>query len=229
MNTPRLVPLVGVVAAMSASAVSASAALTQWMSHTFELSIQPSASSGLAPQPNVVRFYGMSLVSLSEIPDAAGVMNNPLYEDKGLKGDNPLYEGKERFRSPGTPFDVADIESIEMTFAGVQHLAKEKIVHRDLAARNVLLRTSRGDYLPALNFQLNFGSDGPLDYRTGTKELPIRWTAPESLRLFLNGDETSSDWLDIGPGASFETYAIPSPGAASLLVLASLAAARRRR
>ncbi|MFN9968356.1 MAG: protein kinase, partial [Phycisphaerae bacterium] len=29
-----------------------------------------------------------------------------------------------------------------MTFAGVQHLAKEKIVHRDLAARNVLLRTS---------------------------------------------------------------------------------------
>ncbi|MFN9968355.1 MAG: hypothetical protein ACK58T_00525, partial [Phycisphaerae bacterium] len=93
LNTPRLVPLVGVVAAMSASAVSASAALTQWMSHTFELSIQPSASSGLAPQPNVVRFYGMSLVSLSEIPDAAGVMNNPLYEDKGLKGDNQLFEG----------------------------------------------------------------------------------------------------------------------------------------
>lgn len=228
MNTPRLVPLVGVVAAMSACAASASAALTQWMSHTFELSIQPSASSGLAPQPNV-RFYGMSLVSLSEIPDPAGVMNNPLYKDKGLKGNNPLYKGMQRFRSPGTPFDVADIESIEMTFADVQHLHQEKIVHRDLAARNVLLRTSRGDYLPALNFQLNFSSDGPLDYRTATNELPIRWNAPESLRLFLNGDETSSDWLDIGPGASFETYAIPSPAAASLVALASLAVARRRR
>jgi serine/threonine protein kinase len=229
MNTFRLLPLVGAAAGMAACAFSASAALTQWMSHSFELSFQQSAQSGLAPHPNVVKFYGMSLVSLSETPDPAGNVTNPLYADKGREATNPLYGDKARFSDRAVQFEVGDFASIAVTFSDVVHLHKEGIIHRDLAARSILVRTSQGDYLPAHNFVLNFGSDGPFDYRGGTKDIPIRWTAPESLRLFLNGDEASSDWLDIGPGASFETYSIPSPAGVSLLGLAAVVATRRRR
>ncbi len=229
MNTSRLLPLVGAAAGMAACAFSASAALTQWMSHSFEFSFQQSAQSGLRPHPNVVKFYGMSLVSLSETPEATGVVTNPLYSDKGREAHNPLYGDKDRFGNRAVQFEVADFASIAVTFSDAVHLNSNGIVHRDIAARSILVRTSQGDYLPAHNFQFNFSSDGPLDYRSGTKDIPIRWSAPESLRLFLNGDAASSDWLDIEAGASFETYSIPSPAGVSLLGLAALAATRRRR
>lgn len=229
MHTSRLLPLVGAAAGMAAGAFSAPAALTEWMSHSFELSFQQSASSGLTPHPNVVKFYGMSLVRFSETPDPQGVITNPLYSDKGLQGTNPFYGDKDRFGDRAVQFEVADFASIDVTFADAVHVKKDGVIHRDIAARSVRVRTSQGDYLPAPNFEWTFSGDGPFDYRKKYSENPVRCEAVDSLRLYLNGDEGSSDWLDIGAGAAFETYSIPSPAAASLLGLASLVAARRRR
>jgi len=70
-----------------------------------------------------------------------------------------------------------------------------------------------------------------MDYGIADPKLPIRWTAPEVLpmRLYLNGDASSSDWIDIEAGGTFETLAIPSPAGISLAAFAALTAARRRR
>lgn len=82
------------------------------------------------------------------------------------------------------------------TCAGMAYLESKKIVHRDLAARNVLISE---DYTAKV---CDFGlaskekvSDKYINSGTGCK-IPIKWTAPESLRL---GEFTSkSDMWSFG-------------------------------
>lgn len=69
------------------------------------------------------------------------------------------------------------------TCAGMAYLEKKKVVHRDLAARNILISE---DYTAKV---CDFGlasrekfSDIYMNSGTGCR-IPIKWTAPESLRL----------------------------------------------
>lgn len=226
MTTARLLPLVG--AAICMSAYSATAATTEWLGYTFQFSFQ---ESKVSHHPNVVQFHGAARVEFSETPDPTGIIvRNPMFQSSGLQGTNPLSELNRR--SPDAPLEAADFLSITVTFSETTHyLHSPGIIHRDIAARNILLMTTKGVYVSDFGMSRLFSSDGPLDYGTVDPKLPIRWSAPEVLpmRLYLNGDTNSSDWIDIEAGGTFETLAIPSPAGASLLALAGLTALRRRR
>lgn len=226
MTTARLLPLVG--AAICMSAYSATAATTQWLSYTFQFSFQ---ESKVFHHPNVVQFHGASLFDFSETPEPIGVVKNPMFQSKGVAGTNPVHLDRHP-RTPDSPLEAADFISIVVTFSETTHyLHSTGVVHRDIAARNILLSTTKGDYVSDFGLSRLFSSEGPLDYGIADPKLPIRWSAPEVLpmRLYLNGDTNSSDWIDIEAGATFETLAIPSPAGASLFALAALIAARRRR
>lgn len=228
MIANRLLPIVGAAACMSACAFSASATLSQWLSYSFEFSFQ---QSKIAPHPNVIKFYGMSAVDISETPEPIGVVKNPMFKDKGLQGTNPMHGDRGR-RTPDSPLEAADFISIVVNFSETTYFVQPSgIVHRDIAARNILLATTKGDYISDFGMSLRFSSDGPLDYGIDGPKLPIRWSAPEVLpmRLYLNGDASSGDWIDIEAGGTFETLVIPSPAGTTLLALAGLAAVRRRR
>ncbi|KAG9510823.1 Tyrosine-protein kinase CSK [Fragariocoptes setiger] len=66
------------------------------------------------------------------------------------------------------------------TCAGMAYLESKEVVHRDLAARNVLI--SDDFTAKVCDFGLASRKDITLDC-TGGRKVPIKWTAPESLRL----------------------------------------------
>ncbi len=83
-------------------------------------------------------------------------------------------------------------------------------MHRDLAVRNVLLTTSRGRFSSLAGAQLILSSDGPTDVRSaGSDRPPIRWSAPEALRLYLNGDESTGAFFEAS--LSLDWTVVPAP------------------
>ena len=147
-----------------------------WTSYTVTLTLQQAGvMDGVKHHPNVVRFYGMAQVQLTPATTSDGkVMNNPLYEEKKMEGVNPLYEGSGDRRTPGTwtQFEPHHFDRVEGSWTSLGSSYRDGIVHRDLAVRNVLLSSSRGVFRSLLGEQFTLGSDGPLDLRTATKELP---------------------------------------------------------
>lgn len=225
MNSARVFAIVGAAACISTSA---SAAISQWFAHTFQFSFQ---QSRVSHHPNVIRFHGAATVDMSETPEPIGVVKNPMFQAKGVSGTNPVHVDRPA-RAADFVLEAADFISIAIDFSETSYfLHPDDIVHRDIAARNILVTTTKGVYVSDFGLSRLFSSDGPLDYGIGGPKLPIRWSAPEvlSTRLYLNGDTSSTDWIDIEAGGTFETLAIPSPAGISLLGLGGLAAARRRR
>lgn len=228
MLNARFLPLAGAVACMTSCAFTASAAFSQWLSHSFQFSFQ---QSKVSHHPNVVQFHGAASVDFSETPEPVGVVKNPMFQAKGLSGTNPIHADRPG-RASAPVLEAADFLSIAVNFSETTYFLHENgVVHRDIAARNILLTTTKGVYVSDFGLSRLFSSEGPADYGINDPKLPIRWSAPESLpmRLFLNGDSSSTDWIDIESAGTFETTAIPSPAGASLLALAGLAATRRRR
>lgn len=221
------------VALVAAGLTTASASAADvWLSHDMSFTFQQADfSGGIRPHPNVVQFFGNALVTLQPAAAAdGGVVDNPLYKDKGVKGNNPLCGDTTHFRSQDIQLEVADFISLAFEAdAPVVSMRSGGIVHRDLATRNILLSTRFGDYMSASGGSLVFSSDAPLDAYAGDGKPPIRWTAPEVLRLYRNGDVGSGDWIDIDAGASFQTLVIPAPAAMPLLLGGVALAARRRR
>ncbi|MFG0275135.1 MAG: protein kinase [Phycisphaerales bacterium] len=162
--------------------------------------------------------FGMSRVTQSD----GSVVTNPLYEGRGMQGENPLYNGD--LSAGRAALTVNDIQFIEWTFGAVTwSLHSEGVVHRDVAARNVLLRTTQGDYMSAAGEELIFSSEAGLRADVG----PIRWMAPESMRLYLGG-QRSADYIDITPFAFFDSIPVPAPASALPLAAGMLALRRRR-
>ncbi|MGH7244728.1 MAG: protein kinase [Phycisphaerales bacterium] len=226
MNPIRCLPL-----AAAAFCSFAASAEVQWMSHQFNFSLQQSnTADGLKPHPNVVKFYGAAAIAIQITEEPLGSVTNPLYQEKGIRGENPLHDKHAR-GLPWAQLEAADFISIDIQFTNPTYLVHDGIVHRDIAARNILLSTILGTFSNALGSELAFSSEGPMDYRAAGQPLPIRWSAPEVLpmRLYLNGDASSDQWINIEGGGTFETYSIPTPGAAALLAFAGLPASRRRR
>lgn len=150
-------------------------------------------------------------------------VTNPLYEGQTHTVSNPIYQGGNR---AGELF-ASDVISLSITFGSITHLHAEGIIHRDIATRNVLLSTSQGDFsvdLVAEGIDWIFSSDAPADATVG----PIRWMAPESLRLYMGGDTQSTDYIDIDPFFYFDSTPVPAPATAPLLALGALIVRRRR-
>lgn len=205
-----------------------------WASYSFVVTLTPGGSLLSVPQATqTIRFEGMHQVELVNVGDASralgNVQNNPLYKDKGVRGDNPLHKNGDRF-TPGNPWSTFDPEGFgwyEGTFDSSAYIKPDGIIHRDLAARNILLATDQGMFGSLPGASIVLGADGIDDLRTTQSVGPIRWMAPEALRLYHNGDASSDAYIDVS--MALEWAVIPSPSGAVVLGLAGLLANRRRR
>lgn len=82
----------------------------------------------------------------------SGCQTNPLYDDSGHHGQNPLYEQKLRFLLGGTTSILGSGSSRDASYFvnilivnevwdGAKWTLFEKIIHRDLPARGLLMQT----------------------------------------------------------------------------------------
>lgn len=177
--------------------------------------------------PNIIQFTGPTTLDVTFAPSAVG--DNPLYQGQTMQGENVLYEGA---ADPGTPTGV---QSVSFTLDNTDltpSSAGNGVVHRDIAARNFLVQTNGGTFQSAPGEFLLFGNDGPPDLRAASGGVgPIRWMAPESLRLYSPGNQGSSNpehYFDIQPFSSFTTNYVPEPTTATLLLLTSTPLLTRR-
>lgn len=205
-----------------------------WASYTYVVTLTAGGSLlSSSPLSQTIRFEGMHEVELIAVGDLSralgGVQNNPLYKDKGVRGENPLHRDNSRGAVPAawSAFDPGQFASFSASLTASAFIHSNGVIHRDLAARNVLLDTNQGRFGSAATSMIVLGADGTDDLRTTRKDIPIRWMPPESLRLYLNGDAMSDAYFDAD--ISVEWAVIPSPASAALLGGAALLAVRRRR
>eukprot|EP01102_Stenamoeba_stenopodia_P017980 TRINITY_DN6531_c0_g1_i2.p1 TRINITY_DN6531_c0_g1~~TRINITY_DN6531_c0_g1_i2.p1 ORF type:complete len:335 (+),score=62.13 TRINITY_DN6531_c0_g1_i2:697-1701(+) len=119
----------------------------------------------LRPHSNVVQFFGVS-----EIPNLCIITE--FLEEGSL--DNLLKrESFDNRQFVGMAADIA---------AGMLHLHKEGIVHRDLATRNLLVKKiQRRDGVDYEVKVTDFGLSRKCMTGTTKADMPLKWSAPESL------------------------------------------------
>jgi len=196
--------------------------------HADEFKHEANVIGKMGNHPNVVTFIGPSNLDVTFTPSA--VIDNPLYEDQTMQGDNPLYQPS---ADPGTPDGIQSI-TFELDNTALTPIAAgEGIIHRDIAARNFLVQINGGTFESAPGEFLLFGNDGPPDLRNPQTNVgPIRWMAPESLRLYSPGNQGSTNpehYFDIQPFSFFTTSYVPEPGTLSLFAIALTCLNRRGR
>lgn len=175
--------------------------------------------------PNLIQFVGSTTLEVSFTPSAVG--ENPLYQSQTMQGENPLFESS---ADPGTPGSVISITFELDNTTLTPSDAGNGLIHRDIAARNFLVQTTQGSYESAPGEFLLFGNDGPPDLRKSGGIGPVRWMAPESLRLYQPGTQGSTDpgdYFDINAFSFFDVSYVPEPGALSVFVLGLGCVARR--
>ena len=178
----------------------------------------------LGNHPNIVTFIGAITADVSIVQTATG--NNPVYQEQGGEAVNPLYEGS---ADPGSPNGIQSISFLLDNTAFPPSTRGEGVIHRDIAARNILITTNGGVFASAPGESFLFGNDGgPAVQGSGVG--PIRWMAPESLRLFSPGPGAGpGDYFDLLPGSILDVNYVPEPATATLAVSGfALAFARRR-
>ncbi len=186
--------------------------------HTLTLSFHRSGEAPLS--------YG-EVLFLGEAEPVAGTHQNPLYQDKNMQGQNPLYEGSKFLGGLISAPALSDIQSVRLDVVSMSAIHNEGIVHRDIAAR-VSLSTDVGEFrLADVDADVVVSSD-----RAADGVGPIRWMSPESIqkRLYLGGDPASE-------GAGYfmlDRYQllgtpVPEPSALVLLALGAGVVIRSRR
>ncbi|XP_063689636.1 mast/stem cell growth factor receptor Kit-like isoform X2 [Bolinopsis microptera] len=142
----------------------------------------------LRSHSNVLRIYGYTdepdqLALVIEFA-AFGSLDKLLIEARKMKSDGYLMPN-EQIENPIKAFESKHIIEFSRQISdGMDYVGRNQIVHRDLAARNVVVSGDGGDYVLKIT---DFGlareiSDDGFYERVEGKEIPIKWTAPESLR-----------------------------------------------
>ncbi len=167
----------------------------------------------LGNHPNVCQFIG-AVTTPAVVND-----ENPLAVDQMEWVESAAQDA---VAAPGSPECV---ESIAFEFFNLDKLpsvSSEGIVHRDIAARNFWITTASGNYASADGELMLFGNDGSPSLRDASVG-PVRWMAPNSLRLFSTDPSAGpDDFFDLLAGSSFTvTYAVPEPSTVGLLAVAS--------
>jgi predicted Ser/Thr protein kinase len=124
---------------------------------------------GLEPHPNVVRIYGVSVVSETSM---CYIIMERLYGSF----DKILF-------NPASHSQLKDTDMIEFArgiCSGMDHVSNHGIVHRDLASRNILMAK---DGTPKIS---DFGlsrkvSDAATAGTTASNVGPIQWMSPENI------------------------------------------------
>jgi len=72
--------------------------------------------------------------------------------------------------------------------SGLKYLHSKNIIHRDLAARNILIEKEGNNKLNAklTDFGLSKQMDEKVYYASENTQLPLRWSAPESMKKKRN-------------------------------------------
>ncbi len=162
----------------------------------------------LGNHPNVVQFIGA-------VTTGASISNeNPLAVDQMEWVENVV---QSTLDASGQPNGVQSISFELFNLGEPPSVSGNGVVHRDIAARNILVSTTGGDYASAANEVVLFGNDGGPSLR-GVG--PVRWMAPESLRLFSTDPSAGpEDYFEILAGSSFTaTYAVPEPSSMVLVI-----------
>lgn len=220
MHTPTTLIALAAVAATAAAAPVP-------VKHDFNLMLRYENGSGVMTDFSV-SFSSVIDVEFIEvdIEGTEALATNPLYQEGGLQGENPLFDESAGIAIPPS------INGLEVTAPSVlASLSGGGIIHRDIAARNVLITTSFGTFglEDTTEARVLFGSDAGFDISSSDAG-PVRWLAPESIRTreYTTG-RGSTQFLTILAGSSITTTVVPSPNTLPILGLGVLAATRRRR
>jgi len=176
-------------------------------------------NGGQTDIPELVFEFGPAFMDLVEGDNG---VQNPAHAESTRTAMNPLYEGDNRGASL-----ASQISTMTYDFGALTEDASGGggIVHRDVAVRNMVMETDFGTYTTLVGDEFIFGSDAPAEYfATGQ----VTWVTPSTIRLYLDGDESSGDYFEF-IGTWFTDTLVPAPGATALFGLGLLGAARRRR
>eukprot|EP01114_Cavostelium_apophysatum_P005290 TRINITY_DN1609_c0_g1_i2.p1 TRINITY_DN1609_c0_g1~~TRINITY_DN1609_c0_g1_i2.p1 ORF type:complete len:602 (+),score=84.00 TRINITY_DN1609_c0_g1_i2:143-1807(+) len=112
--------------------------------------------------------------------------------------------------------------------AGMVHLEAKKVLHRDIALRNFLVDRAGSDYVIKVgDFGMSRSTQSDQYSSSKEVELPIKWTAPESL-LYGNFTSKSDVWsFGVALWELFSYGALPYPGLTNREVVDDIQAGRR--
>lgn len=167
---------------------------------------------------------------------SAGVHNNPLFQDNGNSGENPLFGSPEMSvrpidnppvaegRAPGFYVGWSDATGHFDLWDGmdmrVQFFDAAGVLSASYVAEGGLTLVS-----DRIGSSFAMGEEQTFSFKTGGDVGPLKWMAPESIR---RGTPPSLPglWLE---EITFTTVVIPTPGAGVLAGAALVMAGRRRR
>ncbi len=185
--------------------------------------VQGQHHSAAAP---VDDFFGLGFThgpAFIDFDTGANGVQNPLYQEQTHQGENPLYNEGDR----GNDI-VSAISSLTWDFGAItiDTMPRDNIVHRDIAVRNLILTTDFGTFRSLVGEEFTFGVDAPAEnyFSAG----PVTWVSTASIRLYLDGDAGSTEFIDF-QGTWFTDTLVPAPGATMLFGLGACATTRRRR